>query len=466
MRKSVAIRTISGLALAALVAACAHRPPGLAAGDIPAVWTGPSPATEVSASESDWWGGFNSPELSNLLATAKSGSFDVQTAALRVIEAEAQATSVGSNLWPGVDFGISGGRRGDFEGTPRTSTIGASLGISYELDLWGRLRASNRAAVAQLAASRFDRATVDLTVASGVADAYLEVLAGRDRLALARSDLDIALQVLTLVEARANAGVVPPLDLAQQQAAVARQRAAIPPLEQQERAALSSLALLLGRSASSFNVNGKSLAEIAVPAVVPGLPSELLSRRPDVASAKASLVAASANLDAARAALLPSIALTGSTGLASAALKTLIEPASAAWSLGASLGQSIFDAGARGANVRNSRAREQELLLAYRKTVLTAFSETDLALFNIEALAAQRVENETELGFAREAYRIAQVRYKAGGGTFDDVLQAQSALFSAEDSLNQLKLSQAEAAVTLFRALGGGWRNPSAMARS
>lgn len=460
--KSIPSWNVPALALAACLAACAHKPPGLAASDTPAAWSraAAQPASEQAqapAFDPYWWDGFRSAELAKLLAEAQANGFDTRQAALRVIEAEAQATSAGSNLWPGVDLGASARRSGDFSPAPRASSLSASLGLGYEADLWGRLRANNRAALASLAATRFDRDTVAIDLSAGVANGYFQVLNLRDRLRTARGDLDIAEQVLKIVAARANAGSVPPLDLAQQQATVARQRAAIAPLEQQEKAARQSLALLLGRQPIGFDVAATTLADIEVPAVAADLPSALLARRPDVAAAEARLAASSANLDAARAQYLPSLSLTGSAGAASNALKSLVDPVNAAWSIGASLGQTIFDAGTRQANIKAASAREEEALLSYREAALTAFSEADLALSNVSSLASQRADRETEIATAREAYRIAQIRYREGADNLQALLQAQSALFSAEDSLSQIKLQQAQGAVTLYRALGGGW---------
>ena len=161
---------------------------------------------------------------------------------------------------------------------------------------------------------------------------------------------------------------------------------------------------------------------LAIPTVAPGLPSQLLQRRPDVAQAEAQLVAASADLDAARTAFFPSISLSGSAGAASTALQTLFDPGSTAWSFAVSAAETIFDAGRRGAQVRASKAREQELVLAYRKAVLSAFSEVDLAMSSIDALAQQRAQVEIELASAREAYRLAQVRYREGATDLTEVL--------------------------------------------
>jgi NodT family efflux transporter outer membrane factor (OMF) lipoprotein len=449
-----------GAAAAALLAGCIHAPPkAIQNGDVPDKWMGANVAQGSGWPTREWWKGFKSDELVSLLYEAEAHSFDTRIAAQRVIEAEAQVTTAGASLWPTLTADASGSRSNSFNphgASPRRS-YSASLGLNYELDVWGQNFAGRRAAVASLAATRFDQTVVDLDTASGVATAYVEILSLRDQIKVARADLDIAQQTLKLIQSRVTNGAAPPSDLINQQAAVARQQASIPPLVQQERATLASLAILLGRPSSGFDVQGQSLDALFVPSVAPGLPSELLARRPVVAEAEAQLRSASANLDQARAAFFPSIGLTGSAGGASTALKTLFDPGSTAWSAGVSIAETIFDAGRRGAAARSARAQETTLVLAYRKAVLSAFSEVDTTLSSVDTLAQERAQVDIEVSSAREAYRLSNIQYREGATDLTTVLQAQSTLFSAENQLTQIKLQQAEAAITLYRALGGGW---------
>lgn len=447
-----------GVAAAALLSGCIHAPPkAIQSGDVPQKWTG-APVAENSAWPTrDWWKGFGSNELVSLLYEAEANSFDTRTAALRVVEAEAQATSAGATLWPTLSANAGETQSGQFRPNTGFKTFNASLGLSYEVDIWGQNLAGRRAAIASLNASRFDQAAVDLATASGVATAYVEALSLRDQIKVAKADLDIANQTLQLIQSRVSNGAAPPSDLINQQAAVARQQATIPPLEQQLRSTLASLAILLGRPASGFDVQGQSLDSLTIPSVEPGLPSELLARRPDVAEAEAQLAAASANLDAARAAFFPSISLTGSAGNTSTRLASLINAGVAPWTLGGNIAETIFDAGRRSASAKSAKAQESSLVLAYRKAVLSAFSDVDTALGDVDSLAQERAQVDIEVSSAREAYRLTQVQYREGATDLTTVLQAQSTLFSAEDQLTSVKLQQAEAAITLYRALGGGW---------
>ena len=445
---------------AALLAGCIHAPPkAIEKGDVPDKWTGAQVAQGSAWPTRDWWKGFSSKELESLLYEAEANSFDTRTAALRVVQAEAQVTSAGSTLWPTLSAQAGETQSGNFHpntGSSRKS-FNASLGFNYEVDIWGQNLAGRRSAVATLAATRFDQAAVGLATASGVATAYVEILSLRDQIKVAQADLDIANQTLKLIQSRVTNGAAPPSDLINQQAAVARQAASIPPLVQQERSTLASLAILVGRPSSGFDVEGQSLDALAIPSVAPGLPSELLVRRPDVAEAEAQLRSASADLDAARAAFFPVIDLTGSSGNVSTALSNLFRLGTATWTAGGTIAETIFDAGRRGAAAKNAKAQESVLVLAYRKAVLSAFSEVDVTLSSVDTLAQERKEVDIEVASAREAYRLAQIQYREGATDLTTVLQAQSTLFSAEDQLTQVKLQQAEAAIELYRALGGGW---------
>ncbi len=449
-----------GVAAAALLSGCIHAPPkAIQSGDVPQKWTGAPVAENDAWPTRAWWKGFGSNELVSLLYEAEANSFDTRAAALRVIQAEAQATSAGASLWPTLSANAGTNKSGAFSGPVRSNpqTYNASLGLNYEVDIWGQNLAGRRAAIASLHASRFDQAAVDLATASGVATAYVQVLSLRDQIKVAKADLDIANQTYQLIDARVRNGAAPPSDRINQESVVARQRAAIPPLEQQLRSTLASLAILLGRPASGFDVQGQSLDALTIPPVEPGLPSELLERRPDVAESEAQLVAASANLDAARAAFFPSIGLTGSAGNVSGKLADLFRLGTSTWTVGGSIAETIFDAGRKSASARSAKAQESAAVLSYRKAVLSAFSEVDVALGNVNSLAKQREQVDIEVSSAREAYRLAQIQYREGATDLTIVLQSQQNLFSAENQLTSVKLQQAQAAITLYRALGGGW---------
>jgi NodT family efflux transporter outer membrane factor (OMF) lipoprotein len=263
--------------------------------------------------------------------------------------------------------------------------------------------------------------------------------------------------VLTITEAKASNGILSNLELSQQRAAVLAVEAAIPQLEQQEREARYALALLLGLPPEGFDIKGQSLTGISAPDIQPGLPSELLTRRPDVAAAEANLASAHASVDAARALWFPQIGLTGSGGFASGALGSLFNPTSMLYSVGASLAQTIFDGGAIASQNDLARGKQQELVATYRKTVLNAFIDTESALGDVQSFREQDRLRTQQVAAAQEAFRISELQYREGVADLLAVLQTQQALFSAQDVLVQIRLAELQSKVGLYRALGGGW---------
>jgi outer membrane protein, multidrug efflux system len=410
-------------------------------------------STRVSA---DWWQAFGSDELKALVEQALAGSPDLAIATERVRQAEAQVRIAGASLFPALNAGHDSRISNSQGNTSRSSS--AALSASYEVDLWGGNAAGKRGAQAALRASEFDREAARLTLVAGVATAYFEVLSLRDRLDVSRENLAIAERVFNLVSVRARNGAVSPLDVARQEAAVLSQRAALLPLEQQERQTLAALAILLGRVPEGFELQARSLAALAVPSVSPGLPAELLVRRPDLAAAEAQLAAANADLSAARAALLPSIQLTGSAGVASGALLAVAGGPTSALSLAASVLAPIFDGGRRRGQVALAESRERELVEGYRKAILASFADVESALAAASRLAQRESLQGRVQERAREALRLAEVRYREGADDLLSVLDAQRTLFDAQDQLAQTRLARLEAAVSLYKALGGGWQ--------
>jgi NodT family efflux transporter outer membrane factor (OMF) lipoprotein len=257
-------------------------------------------------------------------------------------------------------------------------------------------------------------------------------------------------------------GIASPLELAQQRQTIAGQQAQIPQLEQQELETRAALALLLGRPPEGFDVTARDLASIEAPGVAPGLPSELLVRRPDVVTAEANLEGANANLAVARAALLPSISLTASGGISTGTLSGLVTNPIYTAGIGLSIAQAIFDAGRREAVTDEARAREQELLLSYRGTVINAFSEVETTLGSIANLDEQVMFQTEQVIQSETAFTIAQARYREGVDDFLVVLDTQRSLYSARDQLQQTRLGQLLSLVALYKALGGGWEDPTA----
>ncbi len=434
--------------------------------DVPvaSTWNEAAPANAAAVSPT-WWESFGSAELQSLIAEALRGSPDLASATERVRQAEAQVGVAGASLFPMLSAGgdTSTRRTSGAGGAVTSQATGLTLTASYELDLWGKNRAGVQSAKSSMAASQFDRDTARLTLISGVATSYFDVLALRTRLSIARENLAIAERVLELVSARARNGAASALDVSRQEATVLSQRAALLPLEQLERQTLAALAVLLGRPPEGFDVKATVIADLSVPEIDPGLPAELLVRRPDLASAEAQLAASNADVAAARAALLPSIKLTGTAGLASGALLSLVSGGTtSAIGIAASLLQPIFDGGRLRGQKAIAESRERELVQTYRKAILSALEDVEKALAGTSRLGQQEQLQDGVQTQARESLRLAEVRYRAGADDLLTVLDAQRTLFSAQDQLAQARLSRLQAAVSLYKALGGGWSEPKA----
>ena len=461
MNRYLSARVICACAVLS-VAACsvgpAYKRPDIPA---PAQWReAPNDAAAIWPS-ADWWHGFGSQTLDDLIAEAQRSNDDLAAAMARVEEADAQARIAGAALLPSVDLGADATRqRAQVAGAgPQTfNSFSPVLSASYELDFWGKNRALRAAARATALASHFDKETVALTVISSVASTYFQALEFRDRLQVARDNLANGDKILHGLQLEQTAGIATGLDVAQQETAVALLRAAIPPLQQQFRQAVSALAVLLGKTPESIDVDTGTLNALSSPQVVDGLPSSLLARRPDVAESEQQLISANANITVARAALFPSIQLTASGGYASSALASLINPVSRVWDVSAGLTQPIFHGGALRGQVVFSNARYRELLSAYHKTVISAFSNVESALVAAQQTQEQQSRQLEAVNKARRAFQFAQTQMSAGIVNILTVLNTENALFSAQDELVQVQYLHLQSMVDLYTALGGGWQ--------
>jgi multidrug efflux system outer membrane protein len=467
MTRQSRVQALGGL-ICSVAAACSvgptyHRP------DIapPTQWhegpgaTAGSPAAAFPWPEAGWWHGFGSSQLDELIAEAESNNDDLAGAIARVREADAQVRIAGAPLFPTLDLGADATRERTVVpgGGPRiTNIFNPQITASYELDFWGKNRALRSAARATAIASRYDQQTVALTVVRSVAGTYFQALEFLDRIQVARQNLENGQKILHGLKLEQSAGTVTGLDVAQQETAVALLEAAIPPLLQQLRQSVYALAVLVGKTPESIDVTSGSLTEISSPAIAAGLPSQLLSRRPDVAEAEQQLIAANADITVARAALFPNIALTASGGYESSRLASLISPANRVYALSAGLTQPIFHGGALHGQVSFSEARYTELLTTYHKTVLTAFSNVESALVAARQTADQQERQRNAVAKARRAFEFAQTQMSVGTVTVLTVLNTENALFSAQDVLVQVEYSHLQALIDLYTALGGGWQ--------
>jgi len=420
----------------------------------------------------DWWRGFHSAELTTLMEQAQVGNFDIAAAVARIMQADAQARITGAALLPTVNLdgsaqhsrsstntgsggsGVSGASGG---GSPERNLFSTTLNASYEIDFWGKNRAALLAAEQTAVASRYDREVVALTTLVSVANAYFQILASQDRLRIARDNVAAATRILDLVRQRLDAGTASSLDVAQQESLVATQRAAVPPLEITLRQNIATLAVLVGQTPEAFTVRGGSMRRLAIPRVTPGIPSDLLRRRPDFREAEAQLAAATANIANARAQFFPSISLTSASGFQSAALRTLFASGSWQYALAANLAQPIFHGGQLVGQLEQTRGRQDELLQTYRRVVINGFADVERALVDVQQQSLrERLQTEV-LRTSRQAFEISETRLREGTIDLITVINTQQTLFQADDTLAQVRLARLLAVVSLFQALGGGW---------
>nr|WP_249788244.1 efflux transporter outer membrane subunit [Bradyrhizobium sp. NBAIM01] len=413
----------------------------------------------------DWWRGFRSAELTQLMEEAQTVNLDIAAAVARIVQADAQARQAGAALLPSVSTGgsetysrTSGSSASGLSiGGREVVNYSASLSASYQLDFWGQNRDALQSAEETANANRFDRDTVALTTLAAVANAYFQVLASQDRIRTSQRNIASAQRILDAVRERRRAGTGTDLDVAQQESVLANQKALVPPLRQTLDQNVNALAVLVSRPPESVRVHGGSLDRIAIPRVTPGLPSELLTQRPDIRRQEAQLASATANIGNARAQFFPTIQLTGNGGYQSSALVSLFQPHAAFFQLVGSATQPIFDGGRILGNFELAKARQDELLQTYRKTIVQAFADVDNALFSIKQTTIRLQLQRDVVAASRRAFDLSEQQLRAGTADIVTVLNTQLTLFQAEDALWQAQLARLLAIVSLYQALGGGW---------
>jgi multidrug efflux system outer membrane protein len=467
-----AFAILMGFGLAQMLAGClSTERPGLAV-DIPPAYRagrgvplGPPPSL-------DWWRGFQSKELTDLIEESQSANYDIAAAIARIEQADAASKIAGAPLLPLVNFNSSATKSRSSQAGGSTFVTGGGAGsersvytmalnASYEIDFWGKNRANSRAAQENAISVRFAREVVTLSTMASVATAYFQVVTSQERLKTARQNLAAAQRVLDLIMQRFNAGTASQLDVAQQESLVGTVRAAIPLLDQAVRQSMAALAVLVGRPPSNLKVRGGSVYALGIPRVSPGLPSDLLLQRPDIRAAEASLASADASVEAARAAFFPSISLTGQYGITSTALKSLFTPEAIFYSIAASAAQPMFDGFRLEALFEQSKGRQNEFLAAYRQAVVQSFGDVETALIAIQDNAERERLQRAVVMASRRAFEIAEQRLREGTVDLVTVLQTQQTLFQAEDTLAQVRQARLQAVLSLFQALGGGWYPPA-----
>jgi multidrug efflux system outer membrane protein len=439
--------------------------PGLAV-DIPDAYRASHGPPEAATPALDWWRSFRSRELTSLMEEALTANFDIAVAIAQITQADAQVRIAGAPLLPTIDLNASdtaskasrqlstGGGAG---GSPFSRLYATSLSASYVIDFWGKNRSALNAAIETSIASRYNREVVTITALTTVADTYFQILAARDRLRIARRNLTDSSRILFLIKQQFDVGVASDLNVAQQESLVEQVRATIPPLEETLRQSTAALAVLIGKAPEHVNTRGAGMQAVAVPRVTPGLPSELINRRPDVRQAEQQLKSADYSVESARAAFFPSITLTGQLGFESAALKSLLGPGAWFYTAAAGLTQPLFDGGVLLGQFELQRGLQAQFLQAYRKSVLSAFSNVEQALIAVEQTTVQERIQENVVKASRRAFTLSEQQMNSGTVNMVTLLQVEQTLFTAEDQLAQVRLARLLAVVSLFQALGGGW---------
>ena len=440
----------------------ASRPPAAA---LPEAFAQAAGGAAAKWPSSDWYRGFGSQDLDGLIDQAVANNFDLQTAHWRIEQALERAKQARAGLFPTVDgLGninyLSGHSR---DGGLHETDWSALLSASYEIDFWGKNRAAADSARDSLIASKADRDTLALTTLAAVANEYFQLLSLRERLDIARANVDAARNLSEIVSSRYHAGLANPSEVATQRAALAVTQLQIPELERLEEESTNALASFLGRQPEGFSVPGVSLDSLQEPVVAAGLPAELLRRRPDILVAEANLAAASADTVVARAALYPSLSLTLQGGVANPAVNAAVNALAGvgpSLNLGAGLTQPLFDAGKLRSQSREAQAREQEAVTSYKAALIAALVDVENALAALRHLDEAREAQNTNLEESTRAFEAAEARYKHGNGDFLSVLEAQKLLFTARDQYSQYKLARLQAVIAVCKALGGGWQAP------
>jgi outer membrane protein, multidrug efflux system len=415
----------------------------------------------------DWWQLFGDVELTRLIEQALARNTDIAQAVARVELADAQARETSGTDWPSVNAVANAGRAQIGASVPtntsgrllRGNDLKLSLATSYEIDFWGKLARSNEAARAQLLASSAARDTVRLSVAGNVAQTWFALQSLDAQTAATRRTLATRENSARLIAARLKAGTGSRLDVEQAEGQRADAALQLRELQRQRALAQSLLGLLTGNAALEVPPKPLSL-DVALPMPPAGLPSALLERRPDIARAEAQLVAANAQIGVARAAMFPSLTLTGAAGNESSALSTLLKSPAVFWSFAAGLAAPIFDGGRNAARVDQAGARQREAVAAYQSAVSTAFKEVSDALNNTSAARDSLADVQQRATTATTALRLAQARFDAGYSGYLELLEAQRSATNAGLDVVRNRQAQLGASVELMKALGGGWGGP------
>lgn len=404
---------------------------------------------ELEAPDKAWWGGFASARLDALVTEAMEANQTLAQGVANVDASRASLKSANASFLPQASGSLSAAS--DTQTGLDDVASSGRLSASYQLDLFGANAANRNAALANVDAAVFSQRALELTVQSDVGTTYFNLLASREQMDVARRNLEISERIYEIVEVRYAAGVISGFDVSSQAAQLATARARIPQLESQIASLETALAILMGRVPQGYEAPGEDILNIALPLTDPGLPSDLLLRRPDLMQSEASLRSADANISAARAAFFPSVDLgAGVSGL-------LTGGADLTSSLSASIAATIFSGGRLEAQLESAEAQRAGQLAGYRQSILSALRDVDVSLKARDANAAREAQLLIARDAALDALEAAELRYRSGAGDLTSLLTSQQTYADASNNYVLGRLDRLTAAVNLYVALGGGY---------
>lgn len=410
----------------------------------------------------DWRSIYSDPVLLALIDSALKNNLDAQMALSRVNESRAYLGMAKADLYPSITVGGSGlygNTLGSFPSGKTAGSFAATANINWEIAFWGKYRRASEAAVAELTASEYGLRAIQISLIAGVAESYFALLDVKKRLIIAQRTLETRTEFLRIIQERYEKGIVPEIDLNQAQIQEAYAAASIPVYKRSIAFVENALSVLIGEIPQELNIQG-TLNDLQSPSSIPvGLPSQLLERRPDILEAEQLLKAQNARIGVAQAMRFPSISLTGLFGLASTDLSAFNASDAMMGAAGASLFGPIFQFGKNKRRVEMEKERTEQLRLNYKKTVLSAFRETEDALVTIQTLTEEKVLVEKQLTASENASRLSKQRYDGGITSYLEVLEAERTLFEIELYYSELQHREFTAYTDLYKTLGGGWTN-------
>lgn len=422
---------------------------------------------QLPSPKEQWWQDFGSEELNGIVETALKNNFDLRIAIARVSQTRAQADIVKSTQYPTIDANVRYGIQGPTPGPGYAANTSqwnsqplwqAGALVSYEVDIWGKKGFDTKAAFSQALASEFNRQAVALSLVGDVMTVYFQVVSLDERITVSERNLEAIRGVGRGLERRVDLGDATLIDLSQQLILQNNTDALVTGLKLQRERSINRLAALLGTTSSSIKIKAKSVEEFSAPIVAPGLPSDLLCRRPDIRRAEASLEGAEADLLAARANLFPTFAITGGGGYGSFLLSQLTMPQSLFYNISSNLVQNIFDAGKRRAQIQLASAKNVELLEGYANTVVGAMRDVEDGLSSVALTAkAYAALNESRNRAQRLALMSAKV-VERGGMDYVQLYEIQRTVIASEDAAITARGDQLVASVNLYKAIGGGMK--------